>query len=133
MNLEWEQNSPSEPMTWDEAMEYVNSLGDGWRLPTRAELCNAYDNGVEGFQKSYYWAEDDWALNFNNGYLASSAWESDCYFLRCVKKVSAVELYKEKILQALETQLAVVAGMPSVYRKGTIDGLEIAIAKIKEI
>jgi len=47
MKLEWHKDT-KEDVTWDEALEYCESLGDGWRLPTSKEL-------VGGFQllKSY--------------------------------------------------------------------------------
>lgn len=41
--IEWQSNPPVKRMTWYEAIDYAKSLGDGWRLPTRAELIDAYD------------------------------------------------------------------------------------------
>ncbi len=55
-------------MTWYEAIEYAKSLGDGWRLPTRGELIDAYDSGVRGFMKDYYWSSNTYAQN------TSTAW-----------------------------------------------------------
>ena len=63
MKLEWQEDAPKKPMTWYEAIEYAKSLGDGWRLPTRSELINAYDSSVKGFMNDYYWSSSTYAQN----------------------------------------------------------------------
>lgn len=95
MKLEWEQNSPSERMTWDEANKYAKSLGEGWRLPTRGELCDAYDNGVKDFKSDNYWSSstytkdttDAWDVDFYNGYVDISTKTKCNYYVRCVREV----------------------------------------------
>lgn len=43
-------------LKWDDANQYIESLGDGWRLPNNAELIDLYvnENDLEG---STYWGE----------------------------------------------------------------------------
>lgn len=94
MKLEWEKNPPKNLMSWDGAMEYAESLGEGWRLPTRTELIEAHDNNMEGFQSDYYWSSSEydqntifaWNVNFNNGYVY---YNSKIYsiYVRCVREV----------------------------------------------
>lgn len=95
MKLEWQEDAPENPMDWDEANEYAKSLGDGWRLPTREELCDAYDNFVDGFEKNYYWssstyAQDTsfaWLVGFYNGTAGSNDKSTNCD-VRCVREES---------------------------------------------
>jgi hypothetical protein len=44
-NLEWKAGK-DEDTTWDEAKEWVDSLGDGWRMPTLEELRSLYKDGL---------------------------------------------------------------------------------------
>ena len=93
LKLEWQENPPSDPMTWDEANEYVKSLGEGWRLPTKEELKEAYDSKIEGFKKSLaYWGSEEyvqntiyaWLVNFYNRYVLYGG-KTNSYYVRCVK------------------------------------------------
>lgn len=45
-------------MTWDEAVEEVKKLGDGWRLPTILELHLIYNSELKDNFKTYncYWS-----------------------------------------------------------------------------
>ena len=43
--LEWQKEDVAEK-TWDEALEYANGLGCGWRLPTIKELISLIDFGA---------------------------------------------------------------------------------------
>ena len=49
-----------EPMTWEDADNACNSLGEGWRLPTTLELdtmCkNLHASGEGDFSNSNYWS-----------------------------------------------------------------------------
>ena len=67
-------------MTWHEAMEYAESLGDGWRLPTRVELLQLYQlrDYIGGFASDdTYWSSSQasitsaWRQSFSNGDQAS--------------------------------------------------------------
>lgn len=92
--IEWQSNSPVKRMTWYEAIDYAKSLGDGWRLPIRSELIDAYDNNVEGFNGSYYWSSSTYAQNTNNAWLVDFddgfVYYNDKtynYCVRCVREV----------------------------------------------
>ena len=43
--LQWRCGSDIDT-NWNEAFQWVNSLGDGWRMPSRTELRALYDSGV---------------------------------------------------------------------------------------
>ena len=74
------KETPKEPKTWEEAIEYAKNLKTGgfpdWRLPTKEELDTIYD--IEN---------DGWGCIFNNGFWCSQAcnnekhfvWEKDIY------------------------------------------------------
>jgi len=64
MALEW-KDIESRPMSWHEAKELE---ADGWRLPSRGELLDAYDNKIEGFGIEKYWT-------------STCKWNSDAYFI----------------------------------------------------
>jgi hypothetical protein len=94
--LEWQSNPSKEPMSWYQAMTYADSLGEGWRLPTRAELINAYDNYIEDFQSYYYWSSNTyaqrtnaaWYVYFGNFMAESYSLKTYKYYVRCVKDVN---------------------------------------------
>jgi hypothetical protein len=64
-----------EEMNWNEAKKKCESLGKGWRLPTKNELNILYQNknNIGGFEKKAYWSYtkfDNWerfAQNFEDG------------------------------------------------------------------
>lgn len=101
MRIEWEENTPKNPiknpMTWDEAIEYAKRLGDGWRLPTRMELLDAWDKGIEDFQLQCYWSSNTYAGTYTQN---DSAWsvyfdsggsgyvlKTNTYYVRCVREI----------------------------------------------
>jgi len=94
MKLEWERNAPQTKMTWYDAMEYAKTLGEGWRLPTRAELIEAHDTNIEGFRSGSYWSSitvvlntnNAWAVNFYNGYVGDGS-KTYSNYVRCVREV----------------------------------------------
>lgn len=69
--LEW--GPEKEAVTWDEAMEWCRSLGDGWRTPTRWEMLKGFEEGVGGFASGLYWSSSEydstyaWYQYFGNG------------------------------------------------------------------
>ena len=67
MKLEWKDPESNE-MSWNEAKALEK---DGWRLPTRAELADAFDNKVEGFESDYNWSSSTYAQD------VKSAWTVD--------------------------------------------------------
>lgn len=61
-------------MTWDEAVEKVKELGDGWRLPNITELQLIWDSEHKDlFKKEWYWSSSEiysyyaWGFGFGNG------------------------------------------------------------------
>ena len=69
--LEWKKTESRE-MNWPEAKSLEI---DGWRLPTRAELINAFDEQVKGFEPYSYWSStvflntqkfSGWTINFDD-------------------------------------------------------------------
>jgi len=96
--LEWQANA-TESITWREAMDYAESLGDGWRLPTIEELITLIDynrsNPATGFPdhpSAWFWSSSVYASNssyacfvyFYNGYV----YHNDKYYnyhVRCVR------------------------------------------------
>ena len=92
--IEWQNNPPVKRMTWHEAVDYAESLGDGWRLPTRSELINAYDSDVIGFKKNSYWSSSMYAQATNNawyvGFYSGNVYNNDKTYnnyVRCVREV----------------------------------------------
>ena len=57
-------------MTWDEAVEACSKLGPGWRLPTKEEMQEIYQNKSKlcGFVSPVYLADDSQDLGDNNIY-----------------------------------------------------------------
>ena len=65
---------------WREATEACKILGNGWRLPTKAELNILFKNKdkIGGFKNDYYWSSTEnnqqygqygvWLKEFNGGY-----------------------------------------------------------------
>ena len=68
-NLEWQSDISPKKMTWQEAKDYAESLGDGWRLPTRTELLTLvddtkYDPACSVFPdcpSGWFWTSTPWA------------------------------------------------------------------------
>lgn len=89
--IEWEKYPSSNLMTWDEAKSLEK---DGWRLPTKAELCGAFHNKVEGFQSVSYWSSSNysqaiisaWVVYFYNG-LADYDSKTGSYYVKLCKEV----------------------------------------------
>jgi len=64
--LEWGNVSEKE-LTWKEAKECCKQQGDGWRLPTRIELLQAYEDNA-------------WSVYFLNGTAYSSSYEPYIFY-----------------------------------------------------
>ena len=81
--LQWVP-APGSSMTWFDATRYAETLaigGGGWRLPTRLELGDIYDESYEGhadplllIDRNWVWTseisatEEAWFFNFENKY-----------------------------------------------------------------
>jgi hypothetical protein len=75
-NLEIAQYDFQKKLFWDDAKKACDSLGEGWRLPTKDELNVLYENKdkIGGFSNSLYWSSTErdnnvsaWFQFFNNG------------------------------------------------------------------
>ena len=99
--LEWQAEDDGIQRTWDEAVEYANGLGNGWRLPTIGELFSIidferYDPAckIENCRSSFYWSSTPyatsssyaWAVNFSRGRVFNISKDYHDY-VRCVREV----------------------------------------------
>ncbi len=89
--LEWGETSEEE-MNWKEAKEWCERKKNDWRMPTRLELIEAYDNKMEGFEPNGYWSADTYqpsrtyayCVDFCNGLSYVNTKPSPNY-VRCVR------------------------------------------------
>lgn len=64
-----------ESYSWYDAKAKCESLGEGWRMPTKPELECLYKNKekISGFNRDYYWSSERvgdwnvWVQSFSNG------------------------------------------------------------------
>jgi len=74
-NLEVRTSDEPGSLNWYDAKAKCESIGDGWRMPTKPELDCLYKNKdqIGGFNRDYYWSSDRvgdwniWVQAFNNG------------------------------------------------------------------
>ena len=86
---------------WQQAMDLMPLLGDGWRLPTDKELNLLYINkaAIGGFIAYFYWsssaysAADAWYENFYDGN-QSYFYKTLTSYVRCVRSLTI----KKKVL-----------------------------------
>lgn len=102
--IEWQNNPPQEYMTWYEAVDYAESLSDGWRLPTRGELIDAYDCSVRGFMSGVYWSSSTYAHDNNNAWyvffyngVVDYSDTTNNYYVRCVREVKEKNIDPHKL------------------------------------
>ena len=72
MEIELYKNTIETYMTWSEANRYCNSLGDGWRIPTKDELIFMFNNKGDEFGNYGCWGdrfnlEYSWSVGFKTG------------------------------------------------------------------
>ena len=78
-------------MNWEEANKWCKEQGG--RLPTRAELLQAFDDNIGDFTPVYHWSASTyvdspsiaWYVSFYNGYVSSTT-KSYLYRVRCVRE-----------------------------------------------
>ena len=101
-NLEWQREDDGIRRTWQEAMDYAASLGNGWRLPTIQELFSLVDfkrqaptiDSIFNCREYAYWSSstsdhypgDACYVYFLNGYVG---WDDKGYdyYVRCVREI----------------------------------------------
>jgi hypothetical protein len=74
-NFEVASEDLPDKYTWYKAIEAINDLGNGWRLPTKEEIGLLYKRkeGIGGFASDYYWSSSEygsynaWYQNFYSG------------------------------------------------------------------
>jgi len=99
-DLEWQQDPSKDRMTWQEAIAYAESIGDGWRLPTVQELISQLDftksspaTSKPGWGLHWYWSsttyagdpDGAWSVNFDFGGVGGNDKGFDGY-VRCVRE-----------------------------------------------
>ena len=91
-NLEWGATSEEE-LNWDEAKEWCKKQGEGWRLPTRLELLEAYEQKIKGFSTNVYWSSTEsssdgaWYQSFSNGLQFTDSRKSNHNYVRCIRSI----------------------------------------------
>jgi hypothetical protein len=73
--LEWGAVSDKE-MNWENAKKWCEAQGKGWRLPTRVELIQAFDEGALPTSGKHFWSSTEnygnpanaWYVSLNYGY-----------------------------------------------------------------
>ena len=73
-NLEIAQYDFPEKMNWHDAKKACETLGDGWRLPTKDELNSSYFSQIGGMAFNWYWSSTLENYVRSNEYLYSKAW-----------------------------------------------------------
>ena len=89
--LEWGAVSDKE-MNWEEAKKWCETQGEGWRLPTRAELIQAFDEDILPNSGNYFWSSTEnynnpanaWNVNLNNGNTNNNN-KTNGNYVRCVR------------------------------------------------
>jgi hypothetical protein len=89
--LEWGAVSDTE-MSWKAAKKWCAKQGEGWRLPTRVELLQAFDEGILTEDDRWFWSSTEaynnaasaWFMSLSYGYTSSNTKVSLTY-VRCVR------------------------------------------------
>ena len=72
-NLEIAQYDFPKKMNWHDAKKACETLGDGWRLPTKDELNSSYFSQIGGMAFNWYWSSTLENYVRSNEYLYSKA------------------------------------------------------------
>ena len=90
-NLEWGARS-EKGMTWDEARKWCEKQGKDWRMPTRRELLEAYEQETDGFTANFYWSSTElssnsaWYQSFSSG-IQNTLFKLSNYYVRCIRSL----------------------------------------------
>jgi hypothetical protein len=93
--LEIMQDDLPNKMTWDDAYNYANELGDNWRLPENEEfsiILKLYHLRIGGFKPERYWANTSkstvgWYHDLNVGYSPHITSKNDTLQVRLVRSI----------------------------------------------
>lgn len=96
--LEWGAVSEKE-MTWNEAVKWCEAQGEGWRLPTRIELLQAFEEKIEGFKGDSFWSSTEnynntanaWYVFLTNGFTYTNTKVTSDY-VRCCRNIPVKEI-----------------------------------------
>ena len=88
--LEWGAVSDKE-MNWEEAKKWCETQGEGWRLPTRAELIQAFDECILPSSGSIFWSSTEvynnpayaWNVYLSNGFTTTNGKTNGFYVRSC--------------------------------------------------
>jgi hypothetical protein len=72
-DLEITQYDFPKKMNWHDAKKACETLGDGWRLPTKDELNSSYFSQIDGVYFNWYWSSTLEHYTMSNEYLYSKA------------------------------------------------------------
>ena len=103
-NLLVAQNDFPKELNWVNASKACRALGNGWRLPTKAELNVLYKNRkkIGGFADTFYWSSTElenengskgyvykaWSQNLYNGYSSYPVFsKEELHKLRAVRSL----------------------------------------------
>jgi hypothetical protein len=119
--LEWQADA-TESITWREAMDYAERLGDGWRLPTIEELLTLIDysrsypaTNFPNHPASWFWSSSVYAYYANSAWIVDFLCSNVGYYdknyyshVRCVRRGPSNKrldsLAKDEHIQKLETE-----------------------------
>ncbi|NEW84293.1 MAG: DUF1566 domain-containing protein [Mariniphaga sp.] len=92
--LEVQTEDFSGSFSWHDANEKIKTIGQGWRLPTKAELDCLYKNKdkIGNFKRDWYWTSERvgqfniWVQSFGNGRQFGYS-NSNSAKIRCVRSL----------------------------------------------
>ena len=89
--LEWGAVSDKK-MSWEDAKKWCEAQGKGWRLPTRVELTQAFDEDVLPNSGNLFWSSTEiynnpayaWDVDLNTGNTYPTT-KVALFYVRCVR------------------------------------------------
>ena len=89
--LEWGKTCEKQ-LNWEDAKEWCAKQGNGWRLPTKIELLEAYEQKIDGFTTFYYWSSTEFISNgaWNEDFANGSQYNDDKSYgndVRCIRSI----------------------------------------------
>ena len=80
-NLLVAENDFPRELNWNDANKACRALGNGWRLPTKAELNVLYKNRrkIGRFMDNFYWSSTELPNENNDNLTPANAWSQNLY------------------------------------------------------